>query len=208
MSGLPDVSGQPADRPDQPPRHQQADVKAHDRPGVRRRARRAAEWGKGKYAGSWAEYLWHRLDAVDFMNQAMLLAATLLLCAVPFLLIATALAGRSAVSGLTRRLGLNQQAAADVGHLFTSSSATSNAVTGLSWVFFVLGGIAAATAIQQLYQRVFGMDPRGPRDRLRAVVWLAVAVGWIALGGTAGPGFYHSSPVLWWIVNIPAFIGF
>ena len=22
-------------------------------------------------AGSWAEYLWHRLDAVDFVNQAM-----------------------------------------------------------------------------------------------------------------------------------------
>jgi membrane protein len=43
------------------------------------------------------------VDAVDFMNQAMLLAATLL-CAVPFMLIAAALAGRSAVSGLTARL--------------------------------------------------------------------------------------------------------
>ena len=108
--------------------------KATGRPGVQH-VRRAAEWGQEKYAGSWAEYLWHRLDAVDFMNQAMLLAATLLLCAVPFMLVATALAGRSAVTTLTARLGLNQQAAADVGHLFTSSSATSNAVTGLSWVF-------------------------------------------------------------------------
>ena len=59
-----------------------------------RHARRAAVWGKAKYAGSWAESLWLRLDAVDFLNQAMLLAATLLLCIVPFLLIATALAGR------------------------------------------------------------------------------------------------------------------
>jgi len=132
------------------------------------------------------------------MNQAMLLAATLLLCAVPFLIIAAALAGRSAVTGATSRLGLNQQAAADVGHLFTSSSATSNAVTGLSWAFFILGGIAAVSAIQKLYQRVFQLDPRGLRDTLRAVIWLALAVGWIFLGGQAGPAFYHSSPVLWW----------
>ena len=182
-------------------------TKAADWPGARH-VQRAAVWGKGKYAGSWAEYLWHQLDAVDFMNQAILLAATLLLCAVPFFLIATALAGRSAVRTLTVRLGLNQQAAADVGHLFTSASATSNAVTGLSWVFFILGGIAAATAIQGLYQRVFGLDPRGLRDRLRAVIWLALAVGWGAFGTAIGPGFRATSPVLWWIVNIPAFIGF
>lgn len=207
MSRPPAASSQPADHPGQPPPRRQADTKARDRPGLRR-ARRAAEWGKNKYAGSWAEYLWHRLDAVDFMNQAMLLAATLLLCAVPFTLIAAALAGRSAMSALTARLGLSQPAAADVGHLFTSSSATSNAVTGLSWVFFILAGIAAATAFQRLYQRVFQLDPRGPRDTLRAVTWLALAVGWFALVTTVAPGFRASSLVLWWIVSIPAFTGF
>ncbi|MFD8479669.1 YhjD/YihY/BrkB family envelope integrity protein [Kitasatospora sp. NPDC059673] len=61
-----------------------------------RRARRTAEWGRAKYVGSWAENLWQRLNAVDFLNQALQLAATLLLCAVPFLLIVSALAGRVA----------------------------------------------------------------------------------------------------------------
>jgi membrane protein len=28
--------------------------------------------GKQKYAGSWAEYLWNRLNAADFINQGML----------------------------------------------------------------------------------------------------------------------------------------
>jgi len=177
-------------------------MKMADRASVRR-ARRAAEWGKTKYVGSWAEYLWQRLDAVDFMNQA-----TLLLCAVPFLLIASALAGRSVVSALTLRLGLNQQAAADMGHLFTSTSATDSAVTGLSWVFFILAGIAAASGIQKLYKQVIGLDLQGTRDQLRTLVWLAVLVGWLFLGGTMGPGFYASAPALWWIVNIPAFIGF
>jgi hypothetical protein len=78
--------------------------------------------GRQKYAGSWAESLWLRLDAVDFISQAMLLTATLLLCAVPFLLIATVLAGRSAASVLTA--GPEPADAADVGHLFTSPTAT------------------------------------------------------------------------------------
>ena len=172
------------------------------------RAGRAAEWGRAKYSGSWAEYLWHRLDAVDFMNQALLLAATLLLCAVPFLLVVTALAGRSFASSLTWRLGLSKQAAADVSHLFTSSSATSAAVTGLSWVFFILAGIVAASAIQLLYQRVFDQHPRGVRDKLPAVIWLALVVGGISVGSWVGPTLRANGPLLYWIVSIVAFTGF
>lgn len=173
-----------------------------------RRARRATEWGRAKYVGSWAEDLWRRLDAFDFLNQAMLLAATLLLCAVPFMIITSALAGRSAVSGLSLRLGLNGQAAADMGDLFASDAATSAAVTGLSWVFFVLSGLAVSGSLQKLYQQMFQLRPRGARDRLRAVVWLAAVVGWTALGTAAGKGFHEKAPVLWWIINAPAFIAF
>ena len=187
--------------------NRQPGTKIVDLAGVRH-ARRAAEWGKARYAGSSAEDLWHRLGVVDFMNQAMLLAATLLLCAVPFLLVMAALAGRSIVPELSWRLGLSRPAAADLGHLFTSASATSAAVTGLSWVFFVLAGFAAATAFQQLYQRVFDQRSRGASDKLRAVIWLALVAGWFAFATLVGPGFRASAPVLWWIVNIPAFIGF
>ena len=85
---------------------------------------------KGKYSGSFAEHLWRRLDSMDFMNRGMLFAAVLFLCFFPFLIIVDALAGRSATTRLLRRLGLDQAAAAEVSHLFTSSSATSNAITG------------------------------------------------------------------------------
>ncbi|MEV7776107.1 hypothetical protein [Kitasatospora sp. NPDC086791] len=172
-----------------------------------RQARRAAEWGRAKYIGSWAESLWGRLDAVDFLSQAMVLAATLLLCAVPFLLVVSALAGRSAVAGLTSRLGLSPQASADVGHLFASSSATSSSVTGLSWVFCILGGLAVAVSIQQLYQRVFQL-PRQAWDRLRALVWLAAVVGSLALATLVGRTFHAKQPVLWWIISVVACVGF
>ncbi|MEY9934612.1 membrane protein [Catenulispora sp. GP43] len=171
------------------------------------RIRRAVQSAQAKYTGSWADDLWGRLGAVDFMNQAFILAAMLLLCAFPFMIIAAALAGRSATSTLSLRLGLNHQAAADVGHLFTSSSATSAAITGTSWVWFVLSGVAAASSIQALYLRVFQLRPV-KWDKLRAFVWLALAVGWSILGTAAAHTFYTSAPVAWWIVNIAGFIVF
>ena len=73
--------------------------------------RRYSDAVKRRYSGSSAEHLWTRLDAMDFINKGMLFAAVLLLCFFPFLIIANALAGQSAVTGLTRRLGLNQEAA-------------------------------------------------------------------------------------------------
>lgn len=172
-----------------------------------RRGRRAVAWAEAKYSGSWADDLWGRLGAVDFMNESIMLAATFLLCAVPFMIVATALAGRSAVPTLSLRLGLNQQAANDLGHLFASSSATAAAISGTSWVFFILGGVAAAASIQALYRKVFQLRPE-KWDRLRALVWLALVVGWVVLGNAAAHSFYRSAPVAWWIVNIAGFIGF
>ena len=75
-----------------------------------------------KYSGSSIEHLWNRLNAMDFINKGMLFAAILLLCFFPFIIVANALAGQSAVTGLVRHLGLNQQAAKDVSGLFASSS--------------------------------------------------------------------------------------
>ena len=142
---------------------------------------------------------------MDFINRGMLFAATLLLCLFPFLIIANALAGRSAATGLARHLGLNQQAAADVGGLFTSSAATSSAVTGTAWVFFILGGIAAATAIQGLYEAAFELEGRGARDMPRRLIWLAVLVGGSVLAGWAGPALRGAGgPVLLAVIGLVA----
>ena len=167
------------------------------------------EVAKGKYSGSAAEHLWRRLDSMDFINRGMLFAGTLLLCLFPFMIVANALAGRSAASSLARHLGLNKQAAADVGALFTSSAATSSAVTGTAWVFFILAGIAAATAIQGLYEAAFELDSRGARDMPRRLIWLAVLVGCSALAGWAGPWLRGAGgPVLLAVTGLVVLTGF
>ncbi len=178
--------------------------------GVGRRVQRGTELAKGKtqvakekYAGSSAEHLWRRLDSMDFMNRGMLFAATLLLCFFPFVIVANALAGQSAANTLARHLGLNQEASADVARLFTSSSATSSAITGTAWLWFLLGGVAAATAIQQLYERAFDVDSRGMRDMPRRLIWLAVLVAFSALVGWVGPSLHKAGgPVLLGVIGL------
>ena len=120
-----------------------------------------------------------------------------------------ALAGRSAVAGLVRHLGLNREAANDVSHLFTSSTSTSNAVTGFGYVLFVLGGIAAATAVQDLYEKAFELEPRGMKDVPRRLIWLGVVVAGAAAAGWIG-AWLHSlgGPVLLALIGLVAFTGF
>ena len=156
---------------------------------------------EGTYKGSSAEHLWSRLNALDFINKGMLFAAVLLLCFFPFIIVANALAGQSAVTGLVRHLGLNQEAARDVSGLFASSSTTSNAVTGTAYVFFILGGIAAASAVQDLYERSFELESRGFRDMFRRLAWLVGTVALVSLAALAGP-WLHDAVGLWFVAVV------
>lgn len=155
--------------------------------GTVRHVKERADLVKERYSKGAAGALFRRLGELDIINRAMLFAAVMLLCFFPFLIVVDALAGRSAVDGLTRHLGLNPHAASDVAALFASTTATSNAVTGIGSVLFVLGGIAAASAIQELYERAFQLKGRGMKDVLRRLVWLGVLIGGTAFSGWAGP---------------------
>ena len=151
-------------------------------------ARRAAQWGKETYAGSLAADVWRRLEAMDVINRGMVFAATLLLCLFPFLIVVSALACLPAAQSLTRYTGLNSQAAADIGYLFASPSATTSAVAvTASMVFFVFGGIAAAAALQQIYEQAFNLPHRRIKDLPHRLAWLAVLIA-ASLLAWAGPG--------------------
>ena len=176
-----------------------------DRIWLPKSVRRVMKSLEDTYTGSSAEHLWSRLNDLDFINKGMLFAAVLLLCFFPFIIVANALAGQSAVTGLVRHLGLNQQAAKDVSALFTSSSATSNAVTGTAYVFFILGGIAAASAVQDLYERSFELEPGGLKDVGRRFLWLVVTVAWVSFAAVAGPWLHNAVGL--WLVAILAFFG-
>jgi membrane protein len=167
--------------------------------------RRGIEAGRQKYSGSSADVLWRRLNAVDFLNQGMAFAGTLLLCAFPLLIVADALTGESTARALARRIGLNRRAAGDVGHLFTSSHATLASVTGVAWVFLVLSGFSVAASLQALYQKVFGLDSRTTRDMPRSLIWLVLLAAWLYASGLAGPRLRAGGPVEFAVVGLVVF---
>ncbi len=162
------------------------------------KVQRTTERAKQRVEGTAAEGLWNRLSALDFINEAMIFASILLLAFFPFLIVMSALAGRSVTTTLSRHLGLNHQAAADVGHLFNSTTATSNAVSVTGVIFLVFGAIGMASALQGLYEKVFQLPARGMKDVHRLVAWLAILCGVSVLAGWAGPGVRRGAggPVL------------
>jgi membrane protein len=167
------------------------------------RIRRVIESVDRRYKGTSAEAVWNRLRSVDFVNRGILFAGVLFLCLFPFMLVVSALAGRNAVTSLVRHLGLTPAAAADLSRDYAPVSATSNSITGLSWVFLVIGGMAAATAVQELYERTFDLRGGGLSDYLRRLVWLAVFVGCWFFVGWAGPRVRDAGgPVLVVIVGL------
>jgi membrane protein len=173
------------------------------------RVHRSADALKRHYTDSSAEHLWTHLSAMDFINKGMLFAAVLLLCFFPFLIVANALAGRSAATGMVRRFGLNQEAANDVGRVFAPAHATSSSITGVGYVLFILGGIAAATAVQDLYERSFRLPSRGMKDLPRQAAWLVVVVGFGVVAGWVGPRIDDAGgPVLLVLVAFVGLVGF
>jgi membrane protein len=194
-NGAPDTPGQSATG--------QADLKAAIQPGGG-----VSERSKKKFADSSAAYLWQRLNALDFMNRAMVLAGTLLLCVFPFLIVLSALTGQGATSSFSRRLGLDQQAAADLGHLFASSGTTSATITTTTCILLVLFTFAGANAVQQVYEQIFGLPSRGARDMLRRMIWVGLVVGWLFLGDLVGPWARAGGPVLFGFVVLVGFTGF
>jgi membrane protein len=111
---------------------------------------------------------------------------------------------------VTRQTGLNSQAAADIGHLFASSAATTRAVVGTTtMVFFVFGGIFAAAALQQIYEQAFDLPHRRIKDLPHRLAWLAVLIGASLLSGWAGPGLRHAGgPALLAVTGLVCATGF
>ena len=146
-----------------------------------------------------------RFQRADVLNRGMLFAAILLLCFVPFVIVLQSLVGRSAASGFMRRFGLSEHAAHAVRQALTSPSGISGTISGLSWVFFILGGLAAAAAIQELYERVFEIEGRGFRDTPRRVAWLAAALGFSLLASSVQPWLHKAGGIV--LVAVVALVG-
>jgi membrane protein len=136
-----------------------------------------------RYQGSFAHGLFARLNALDFMNQAILFGAGVLLSLLPFLVLLSAFADERVDDDLALHLGLDHRAATVVSHLFTQHGARWNQATAISLVFMIAGSITVVSALQEIYEKAFDQPRRGMRDLPRFLVWIVVMTAVVALPG-------------------------
>jgi membrane protein len=132
-----------------------------------------------------------RLGEIDFMNEAMLFGAGLLVSVVPFLILLSAFASERIDDDITLHLGLDHQAAHIVSHLFNNASPKLNAALVFSIIFVVAGTIAVVSSLVRIYEDVFEVPHRGRRDFPRVIactIILCVAFGFLSV---IGQGLSH-----------------
>ena len=136
------------------------------------------------------------------MNQALLLAAVMVLWLFPNLIFLTAATGHSFAESLARHMGLNSAATQSVRELFLESSSSSGATVGA--VVFLVGAVIATVAVvQNVWQNIFGVKgPGGWSEFWRQVVWGAAALGSAAAISYVTHELNRFSPALATVVNL------
>ena len=141
--------------------------------------------------------MWSDLNAVDFMNSAFQFSALILICLFPFLLVTEAATGGNVTHTIIIRLGLNAQAAKDVGGLISSGHQAVGGLTVVGGIVLVLFAIAIPGTLQLWYQRLFDITPppAGKKQLIINLVWIAGLVCYIWLqvlaGSQVGPAGGH-----------------
>jgi membrane protein len=127
---------------------------------TRRRADSAWRKADTVWHDSTAGDVWDRLSSVDFMNQALLLAAVMLLWLFPNLIFLAAVTGRSFADSISTHMGLNDEATRAVENLFKTSSSSAAATVG-AVAFLVLAVTATVAVIQKIWQTIWGLERLG-----------------------------------------------
>ena len=202
------AQGGPSPPPDAPPLGTGASKQSKPR-GLRHRGAAAVDRVKTGRAGTF----WSRLNAVDFMNSALMFAGLFLVCFFPFLAVVDAAAGRNTQKTITDRLGLNAQAAHDVDALISTGNQTVSALSVIGAIVLVLFAIGIPGVLQAWYEKVYDQPAPygGLRQFTRKLIWLAafLAYLWIQalVGQQVGPAGGHVlifvcefaiSVLFWW----------
>jgi membrane protein len=173
-----------------PPRRNPADMShtpSKHRPRRDRIADRARQWlaavGR-RFEGSWLQDLNRRLNAIDFANAIVMFGASLLLSALPLIILLSSAANERVDDDLSRHMGLSVRGARIMEELFrkTPSHASTPIILGVIIAF--AGTVTVASALQVIYERAFDQKHRGWRDIWRFIVWVVVLLGVLILDGS------------------------
>lgn len=189
-----DVQPEP-DQDQRPERNRRA------HPGLRPRVDQVAglaERAKERYLEH-PDSLFGRLGQTDFMDRAMLFAALLMLILFPFLIMVSSSFGKSFSSNLARHMGLDAEASKIVASLFSNGASSSAASTGGFSVLTVVGVLLVISALQGIYEDIFGLAHLGFRSAWRWAVWAAATIAGTAAMAALGTAL--GRPLLFGVIS-------
>jgi membrane protein len=123
-----------------------------------------------------------RRSAAIFLSMAgfdrsMALAAQMFTALIPMLIVVAAIFesgdGGSLGDAVVSRLGLSGATADSVRRVLPASSSVESAISALSVGILVISALSFTRALQRLYERAWGLEPRGMRDTAYGLLWLA-----------------------------------
>jgi membrane protein len=171
------------DQRDHPDREGRVADQAANRSGLVQARTKVARW----YEGSFLRRLFARLDALDFMNQAILFGAGLLVTLLPFLVLLSAFASERVDDDIALHLGLDHRAEKIVSHLFNQAPAKVTSGMVLSFVIMLAGTLTVAASLQQIYEKTFDQSHQGGvRAWPRYILWLIVMCAVVGLVSIVG----------------------
>jgi membrane protein len=122
---------------------------------------------------------WSHLSTADFMNSSFAFAALAVLSAFPFLAVTSSVVGGDIREAIVARMGLNAQATNDVNNLIATGNQAVDALTWVSGIVLVLGGIGMAATLSGWYHRIYEQTP--PKGLLRHLGYQTAGVAAFSL---------------------------
>jgi membrane protein len=124
-----------------------------------------------------------RFVDIEGAQQATVLAAQAFTSLIPFGVVGAALGpgDKDLSERIVERFSLDGSAARSVRALFNDAGEVEGAVTWVGIVILVLSTLSFTRAMQRMFERAYGAQPRGPKDMWRGLAWLAGFAVWIAI---------------------------
>ena len=118
---------------------------------------------------------------MDFGNAIVLFGASLLLCALPLIILLSTAADHRFDDDLSRHMGLDARGTHIMEGLFRSRPAHAASPIILGLLIAFAGTVTVAGSLQLIYERAFDQEHRGWRDFWRFILWVLVLLAVLGL---------------------------
>lgn len=125
----------------------------------------------------------YRFIELEGVDRALALSSRAFVAVIPLATVASALspAGESFGERMVDRFELEGAAARAMRQLFATPSDVRGAVGVVGLVALIVTSVGLARMIQRTFERIWRLEPEGPRGILRALTWIGGFALWVAI---------------------------